>query len=121
MDVSTEIYHLEQLSLYQNVKPYTMRYVPDASLPSTNVRREKRKVQVKDMRGQESHFSLDKQGFMIRELRTSMQHEDYDNDQAIRDTYLEELRNVLIDLFPGCDVDFISYLVSRSSRLVGSD
>ena len=114
MDVLTQIYHLRQDELYSSEKPYTMRYAPNGRMMPTNVVREKRTVKVRDLRGREDHFDLDRDGFVVKTLKSKMTYEDYDDSENITKTYLQELEGVLDELFPGSYVDFISYLVRTS-------
>jgi hypothetical protein len=111
MDISTEIYHLQELSRYEAEKPYTMRYMPEGTIPASNVVREKRTVAVEDMRGSEGRYSLEKNGFMISNLSSKMTYGDYDSHNSITNIYLQELEGVLSKLFPGSSIDFVSYLV----------
>lgn len=113
MDISTEVYHLQDSPRYASEKPYTMRYQPEAPLASTNVVREKKVVSVTDMRGREDDYRLDKQGFMVSKLATKMTYDDYDSPDKITGVYLKELEGVLSDHFPGSDIDFVTYLVRR--------
>lgn len=115
MDVVTEIYHLRQDELYSSEKPYTMRYVPKGQMKPTNVVREKHEVIVRDLRGKEDEFSLNRSGFMVKRLGSKMTYEDYDDPAKIRDVYLQELEGVLNGLFPGSYIDFMSYLVCTRS------
>lgn len=112
MDIVTEIYHLQELSLYEHEKPYTMRYLPDGPIPASNVSREKKEVAVKDMRGMENTYSLSKNGFTVKSFQSQMRYEDYDSHDAITNIYLKEIQEVLSGLFPEDDIDFVSYLVS---------
>jgi hypothetical protein len=114
MGMSTEIYHLQELPRYASEKPYTMRYVPDNGVAVSNVEREKHSVEVIDMRGSESEYRLEKNGFTISKLVAKMSYEDYDDHEKITNVYMPELEAKLLEYFPGSTVDFVSYLVSNS-------
>jgi hypothetical protein len=121
MDISTDVYHLQELDRYASEKPYTMRYVPETGLAVSNVEREKHTVAIKDMRGLEANFTLDQNGFTVSELATEkMAYEDFDSHEAIVTKYLPALETVLLKHFPGSTVDFVSYLVSGRSRPIFS-
>ena len=117
MDISTDIYFLQPLPQYTKEKPYTMRYVPNKSVPASNVFREKRTVQVKDVRGRENQFSLDKNGFMVAQLDSKMKYSDFDSQETITSMYFSELRELLGKLFPDSEVDFVSYLVRTCDQV----
>jgi hypothetical protein len=111
MDISTEIYHLQELPLYAREKPYTMRYVPEDGIAVSNVVREKHTVQVKDIRGHEDEYQLDTNGFTISKITNRMSYEDYGSHEKITDVYLPQLQKLLCEHFPGTIIDFVSYLV----------
>jgi hypothetical protein len=113
MSIVTEIYHLQELPLYVSEKPYTMRYVPEGGTAVSNVLREKHKLLVKDIRGSEHEYTLDRNGFTISQLRTSLDYVTFDGQDAIEKNYFPELETILLDMFPGSTVDFVSYLVRQ--------
>ena len=113
MSIITEIYHLQELPRYMSEKPYTMRYVPEGGTAVSNVLREKHKLLVKDIRGSEHEYTLDRNGFTISQLRTSLDYVTFDGQDAIEKNYFPELEAILLDLFPESTVDFVSYLVLR--------
>ena len=89
-----------------------MRYVPEDNIAVSNVIREKHLVAVRDMRGVEDEYQLDKNGFTISKLATAMAYEDYDNPMKVETVYLPELEEILSQHFPGSTIDFVSYLVA---------
>lgn len=111
MSIITEIYHLQELPRYVSEKPYTMRYVPEGGTAVSNVLREKHKLLVKDIRNSKYEYTLDRNGFMISQLPTSLDYATFDSQEAIEQDYFPELENILLRLFPGSTVDFVSYLV----------
>lgn len=115
MDISTEIYHLQDSGRYASEKPYTMRYRPEAPLASTNVVRERKAVNVTDIRGHEDEYRLDKHGFIVSKLATKMAHEDYDSHDKITNVYLKELEAELSNHVPGSEIDFVTYLVGAQA------
>lgn len=117
MDISTEIYFLQALAKYVDEKPYTMRYVPESPLTASNVIREKQTVKVKDVRGIEDQYSLDRNGFMVAKLATKMSYSDFGDSSLITARYLNEVREMLRSIFPSAEIDFASYLVSLKSQL----
>jgi hypothetical protein len=112
MSISTEIYHLQELSRYASEKPYTMRYVPEDGTAVSNVLREKHVLSVKDVRDSKHEYTLDRNGFMISQLAGSLDYGVFDSQEAIEKTYFPELETILLAQFPGSTVDFVSYLVA---------
>jgi hypothetical protein len=112
MSISTEIYHLQELSRYASEKPYTMRYVPEGGIAVSNVLREKHVVSVRDVRESKHRYSLDRNGFLISQLPASLDCGIFESQEAIEKTYFPELETILLAQFPGSTVDFVSYLVA---------
>jgi hypothetical protein len=112
MSISTDIYHLQELSRYASEKPYTMRYVPEDGTAVSNVLREKHVLSVKDVRDFKHEYTLDRNGFMISQLPGSLDYGVFDSQEAIEKTYFPELETILLAQFPGSTVDFVSYLVA---------
>ena len=110
MSITTEIYHLQELPRYGEEKPYTMRYVPDKQVAVSNVAREKHAVPVRNMR--DERCRLDEHGFTVSSLSQTMDYADFDSPEKITDVYMPALETILRQHFPGCTVDFVSYLVS---------
>ena len=116
MAISTEIYHLQKLPRYVSEKPYTMRYVPEGGTAVSNVLREKHTLVVKDIRDSKNEYTLDRNGFMISKLPLNLDYATFESQEAIEKTYFPELETLLLSLFPGSTIDFVSYLVPRSPR-----
>lgn len=111
MGIDCEIYHLQELPRYGLEKPYTMRYVPEAGFAVSNVSREKNTVHMKDIRATKDEYSLERNGFIVAQLPTILDYAVFESQEAIESTYFPELEDVLSRQFPGCTVDFVSYLV----------
>lgn len=88
-----------------------MRYIPDGSTAVSNVLREKHVLSVKDIRDTQHGYTLDRNGFMVSPLQRSLDYAIFDSQEAIETQYFPELESVLLSLFPGSTVDFVSYLV----------
>jgi hypothetical protein len=114
MSISTEIYHLQELSRYASEKPYTMRYVPEGGTAVSNVLREKHVLSVKDVRESKHEYTLDRNGFMVSRLPASLDYEIFESQEEIEKIYFPELETILLAHFPGSTVDFVSYLVQSS-------
>lgn len=115
MSISTEIYYLQELPRYVSEKPYTMRYIPEGGTAVSNVLREKHMLSVKNIRENKHEYTLDRNGFMISRLPTSLDYATFDSQEAIEKNYFPELESILLGLFPGSTVEFVSYLVPQTS------
>lgn len=100
-NVVTSFYSLPKDSLWEEEKPYTLKFQPVGDFPGTNRERvEKKGILVEDIRGRESLFSIDRNGFAIMRLKDpTMTYQDFHDDEKVKSLYLktvaEELKNFL--------------------------
>ncbi|KAK0117758.1 hypothetical protein ONS95_012084 [Cadophora gregata] len=110
--IHTTLYFLARDELYKTEKPYSLRYRPDGDLPQSNIRRDKFKVTIKDIRKGEAPL-LEKKGFQVMHLHSAMQYEDFADDEMIRDVYLPEIQTALLKELDGRHVHVIDFAVRR--------
>lgn len=91
-DVLASMYFLVKDKLYDTVKPYNLRYSPGVEFPKTNIKREIRVVTVRDIRGFEKMFSLDRNGFEVVKFTSKLTYEDFTDPIKVEETYLHEMR-----------------------------
>lgn len=118
MGILTGIYHLQELPRYATEKPYTMRYAPVDGTAASNVLREKHDVDVHDMREEKAGYRLDRNGFTVCTLDAGMAYEIFDSQEKITTVYFCELEKILSKQFPGSTIDFVSYLVKKTSPIM---
>lgn len=109
------LFYLRPDPLYEVEKPYFMNIpVHDMQgLRQTNVSYTLRTSNFTDIRGHESIFSLDRQGFAVGNLKTSLQYQDFEDSSKIVTKYYDEVCDFLKRSTGACDVLPFDYQVSR--------
>jgi hypothetical protein len=78
-------------------KPYELLYVPTDGFPTSNFELQiVHDIPVYDMRPNIDSLSLDRQGFIVAPLASTLRYEDFWDEKSLRDVYAEELRNLLV-------------------------
>ncbi|KAK7424421.1 hypothetical protein QQX98_000386 [Neonectria punicea] len=95
--VTTSLWYLCRLPLYTRQKPYFINFpvtpnvVDDAPLQHNLLHERIGGIEMTDIRGRESSFSLDTNGFELVHHDTSLTNEDFENDQVVRAKYYPEM------------------------------
>lgn len=102
-DVETSIAYLARDELFLKEKPYGADFPVDhfegAKLTNNNFHSVP--VVIRDARGRENTFTLEKNGFCFLQAKTSLTAEDASNDTTpIMAKYLEEIEKILYKSFP---------------------
>ena len=69
-------------------------------------------ILVEDLRPQKGRLSLDRDGFMIEELKSAMPYEDFFDETKLKTQYAQELRQFLIQLLGARAIFFHECVVS---------
>ena len=84
------MYFLEPDSLWETEKPYGMRYHAKG-IAQSNVRRERHRIVLNDIRSLGNAPSVDVQGFSVMPLDSRMTYEDFYDYAMIKSIYHEDL------------------------------
>lgn len=97
MDETTVLNYIKDLPLYENEKPYHIFAAIPRDAKRTNIEYERGPGQpIVDIRGRESQFTLDKQGFTFQ--RWTPPQLDWRNEQEIIEIYFPEVKKLLCEL-----------------------
>ena len=109
-------------SLYLTEKPYQVKYnAAPANIPISNLRLEKQSpITIASIRGRESEFSFEKNGFTVLKLRegdgdSCYEYEAFDTQEGVRG-YILEVTRKLKELLGAQKVQAFQYVVSRVER-----
>jgi hypothetical protein len=111
MSVTASMYFLANLPLYEDEKPYRLKYDPPAGLPESNIEMEQHSIFIQDVRKHERDFTLQKDGFALLSLKSAMTYEDFNDDTKIQTIYLKELAGVLRSTLDASRVQIFEHLV----------
>jgi len=114
-DIEAEISFLSSDELYNNVKPYRMRYQPeDTNIPRTNIILERQKVKIHNMRNQIDQISYDICGFSIMQMASQMVYEDFSDPDKIKNIHLREICESVQNMMKASSVHVLAYEVKSS-------
>jgi hypothetical protein len=89
------VHFLARDKLFEIEKPYSLRFPPDGDLPQSNIKREKFRVVVNDLRKGEPP-ALEQNGFQIMNMESAMRYSDFDDEERIKSLYLPEVEAALL-------------------------
>jgi hypothetical protein len=109
--VTAELHFLARSDEYNETKPYSMRFAPNNGIPQSIIKNETRMTKIRDMRTCQEELNFQSCGFGIMPFTTRMRYEDFEDSDAIRSIYMEELKTMLEDVFHASYVYVIDNVV----------
>jgi len=110
--VHADIHFLAEDELYEEEKPYSLRYEPEGDYARTNINIEKHEgIEIHDLRGLE--FSFEKNGFTVMNLESKMKYEDWDDPEKVVEIYLREVSSSLKKLLGARHVQIFDHLLRK--------
>ncbi|KAF2185529.1 methyltransferase [Zopfia rhizophila CBS 207.26] len=103
--VTTSLFFLARLPVYDSEKPFTLRYDPGHGLPASNVESEEHEVQVHNMRLHK--LSYEECGFQYCKISSAMQYGDYAEEHIIRQKHFPEVKACLKNALGAAFVEII--------------
>ncbi|KAI1385932.1 uncharacterized protein F4822DRAFT_432790 [Hypoxylon trugodes] len=124
--LATTLHYLDPLEIYKTEKPYHLNVPPSALAPhqkqSNEVSKAYEGILINDLRGRESDFTLDANGFQVFRdekdhvsLNSALKYEDYENSPVVKDKYREAVKSFLVErLGAGIVIPFTHEVRRRS-------
>lgn len=100
-DVESSIWFLARRELYATVKPYTLAFTPDTSIPRENVQREEKHKIICDIRTHHDEISFTKNGFTVLEMPELPLVIDWDDKTSVETKFYPTIVSQLGKAFPG--------------------
>jgi hypothetical protein len=122
-DQKTQFLYLKGLDLYTREKPFQVfldipKESPDQR-KSNLVYEDGPTEVVHDVRGHESEFSIDTNGFTFIKHQSKLSNEQFEDTRAVEDIYLPECLNLLKENLDGVDrVHFFDWRASALPRML---
>lgn len=95
------VFYIQPTPQYDAEKPYFMNVPVDPAwgpnIKQTNVSYTRKRISITDVRGHENEFTLDKSGFQLGNLQTSLPYEAFADTEAIITSYYEEVKAFLLN------------------------
>lgn len=111
--LETHTHFLKRLPLYNEEKPYSLRYTPPAGFPRANIEVERQEIQIQDIRSRVASLSLAQDGCEILRIASRMKYEDYDDDEKTKAIYLREVAETLCRHLGAQRVQIFEHTVRR--------
>lgn len=109
-DILTNLIFLKPDEKYQYEKPYRLRYDPGGTIPRTNCETQVQKdVLVHDIRGTESKYTLDRNGFQVLKVESRLTPEEFHDREKVKSVYYEELGQLLKRTFGAKRVEILEH------------
>lgn len=109
--VHSHMHFLKEARLYEDVKPYSLRFPPEDGLLHSNVQRVRHDIEFNDIRDAGS-FDLDSNGFEVIAAPSLMSYEDFGDRRQISKVYLPEMCGYLKETLRASHVLALDFSVS---------
>lgn len=112
-EVWTYTHFLQRDPLYQEEKPYSLRYTAPEGFPRANIKLERHEIMVQDIRPDKDKLSFRRDGWCINDLRSRMKYGDWDDDSKVKEIYLREVAGMLRKTLGACHVQIFEHTVGK--------
>jgi hypothetical protein len=120
-DVLTDLIFLKPDSKYMHEKPYRLRYDPGDAIPRTNCETDvQRDITIRDIRGKEADYTLNRNGFQVVRLDSKLTPEDFHDRAKVKAVYYQELKELLKRTLGAKKVEVLEHGVCSSLVVVYS-
>lgn len=97
---------------------YELLYIPTDGLPLINHQRvEISGIPIHDLRPQKNNLSLDEEGFIVSDMKSRLQYEDFQDEELLTNVFAEELRAHLLECL-GARALYIHECVVSNSAVI---
>lgn len=111
--LTTHTHFLKRLSLYDEEKPYSLRYTPPLGFPRANIEVERHEIRIEDIRPRLASLTLAQDGCEILRIVSRMRYEDFDNEETTKSIYLREVADTLCRRLGAQRVQVFEHTVRR--------
>lgn len=109
--IQTYTHFLKRDKLYNEEKPYSLRFTAPNGFPRANIKLDKHNINIVDVRANKEQLSLDQNGCFVWNLRSCLQYDDFDDRAKIQDVYLAEVADGLRDQLRAAKVQIFEHTV----------
>nr|POE75759.1 hypothetical protein CFP56_67778 [Quercus suber] len=113
MSVTSPMYFIAPQQKTSSEKAYQLKYDPPDGFPPTNIVSDEYSPTIEDVRGQENHFSVDRNGFAILEIEDRLSYNDYGDETKIRQTYFPHVAEAVKKLLGAARVQIFEHVVRK--------
>src|ERR1700761_5500824 len=110
VDVLTELVFLRKESKHSTEKPYKLQYDPGEGLPRSNcINEATTNITIRDIRGRENQFTLEREGFSYRHMKSSLAPEEFYHEERVKKVYYPELQHLLMETLGAKRVEILEH------------
>ncbi|KAF2969732.1 hypothetical protein GQX73_g3868 [Xylaria multiplex] len=115
--INGEIYFLEKDDIFIEEKPYAFRYdTEDDQIPQTNMTMKPFSIEINNMRGFESYFTLEGNGFEVMKLEEEIPYDYFHNMNTVR-KYFDILTSMIRIRLRASSVEVFRFCVRKRHPL----
>lgn len=93
--VRSHTHFLKRDPLYNEEKPYSLRFTAPDGFPRANIKLDRHDLDVFDVRPKKDELSLESNGCFVWNFKSRMPYDDFDNEAKVREIYLVEVADGL--------------------------
>lgn len=113
--IKSSMFYLDRDQIYDNEKPYSMRYQPLDGTPQSNFIKSEHPITVRSMRERDAGpFHLDECGFQLIPLKSQLKYDEYWDNEKIQQIYVQEVKDALKTELHAKFVHVLDYAVCAS-------
>jgi hypothetical protein len=113
--VNTYTHFLQRHPLYEEEKPYSLRFTAPEGFARANIKLDKHELHVHDVRSRIGELSLEKDGCYLWKLHSKLTYGDFDNDEMVRKSYLPQVADGLCVMLGASKVQVFEHTVSAAT------
>ena len=111
--IESDVYFLQRDTLYDDEKPYSLRFTPPTAFPRANIKLERHKIAINDIRERPVSLTYSEHGFQILSFPSRMAYQDFDDDEIVTTVYLREAANLLKQFLGAQKVQIFEHTVRK--------
>ena len=108
--IETQINFIARDPAFESTKPYGLRYSPPDGQRRENYKTSRQELRIQDARSLKPHINT--QGFCLANIPTTLQYDEFFQQEKIESVYIKELQSSLRNFFGSQHVRVIDYRVS---------
>lgn len=115
--VEADAHFLQRDPLYDNEKPYSLRFTPPEDFPRANIKLERHTIRIRDIRNRPKPLSFWEHGFQILPFCSEMEYSNFDDDNVVKEIYLREAANKLRGFLGAQKVQIFEHTVRKRHEI----
>jgi hypothetical protein len=115
--IKTYTHFLNRDDLYNEEKPYSLRFAPPSGFPRSNIKLERHDVLIKDIRQEKGELSFSKDGFDVVNIPSAMSYDDFGDEKKVKALYLKEVAEALKQYLKADHVQVFEHTVRKRHEI----